>query len=79
VLVTNNASDFRKIYATTSLHAALVIIVPNVGRALQARLFRAALEAVPEPDDLVNSVLEVSIDGEEVTLDFYDLPEDPSA
>jgi len=77
VLVTNNASDFRKIYATTSLHAGLIIIVPNVGRALQATLFRAALEALAMPDDLVNRVLEVSIDGEDVTLDHYDLPPDP--
>ena len=30
VLVTNNASDFRKLYATTPLHAGLIIIVPNV-------------------------------------------------
>jgi predicted nuclease of predicted toxin-antitoxin system len=40
VLVTNNASDFRKIYATTALHAGLIIIVPNLGRAMQAELFR---------------------------------------
>jgi predicted nuclease of predicted toxin-antitoxin system len=79
VLVTNNASDFRKIYATTSLHAGLIIIVPNVGRALQATLFRAALEALSMPDDLVNRVLEVSIDGEDVTLDLYDLSRDPPA
>jgi predicted nuclease of predicted toxin-antitoxin system len=44
VLVTNNASDFRRLYATTALHAGLIVIVPNVGRALQAELFRAALE-----------------------------------
>lgn len=42
VLVTNNASDFRKLYATTP-------------------------------------VLEVGIDGEDVTLDLYDLPLHPSA
>ncbi|MBV9251480.1 MAG: DUF5615 family PIN-like protein [Acetobacteraceae bacterium] len=74
VLVTNNASDFRKIYATTALHAGLIIIVPNLGRAMQAELFRTALEAVTLPDDLVNRVLEVSLDGEEITLDLYDLP-----
>ncbi len=77
VLVTNNAGDFRKIYATTALHAGLIVIVPNVGRTLQARLFRAALEAMAMPTDLVNRVLEVSIDGEDVTLDLYDLPPDP--
>ena len=79
VLVTNNASDFRKIYATTALHAGLIVIVPNVGRALQSELFRAALEAVTMSGDLVNRVLEVAVEGDEVTLDLYDLPQDPPA
>ena len=46
VLVTNNASDFRKLYATQPLHAGLVIIIPNVRRAEQQRLFRGALDAL---------------------------------
>ena len=79
VLVTNNASDFRRIYATTQLHAGLIIIVPNVDRVLQCRLFRAALEALTMPDDLVNRVLEIGIDDDEVTLDVYDLPRSPPA
>jgi predicted nuclease of predicted toxin-antitoxin system len=79
VLVTNNASDFRKLYATTPLHAGLIIIVPNVDRGLQQLLFRAALEVIVTPNDLVNRVLEVGIDGEDVTLDLYDLPRRPSA
>lgn len=79
VLVTNNASDFPKLYATTPLHAGLIIIVPNVDQTLQKVLFRAALEAIFTPNDLVNRVLEVGIDGEDVTLDFYDLPLHPSA
>jgi predicted nuclease of predicted toxin-antitoxin system len=41
VLVTNNASDFRRLYATQPLHAGLVILIPVVGRVLQQRLFRA--------------------------------------
>ena len=79
VLVTNNASDFRKLYATTPLHAGLIIILPNVDRALQQELFRAALEAIVTPNDLVNRVLEIGIDGEDVTFDLYDLPRDPLA
>ncbi len=74
VLVTNNAGDFRKIYATTPLHAGLIVIVPNVDLVLQATLFRASLEAVTLPNDLVNRVLEVGIDGEDITLDLYELP-----
>lgn len=44
VLVTNNASDFRRLYAAEPLHAGLVIVIPVVGRALQRKLFRAALD-----------------------------------
>jgi predicted nuclease of predicted toxin-antitoxin system len=44
VLVTNNASDFRRLYAAQPLHAGLVILIPTVDRALQRKLFRAALE-----------------------------------
>jgi predicted nuclease of predicted toxin-antitoxin system len=58
VLVTNNASDFRRLYADELLHAGLVIIIPNVGRILQQQLF----------------LLEVNLDGDEVTFDAYDLP-----
>lgn len=74
VLVTNNASDFRGIYATTPLHAGLIIIVPNVNRVLQAQLFQAALDVVTQPNDLINRVLEVDIAGENITIDLYDLP-----
>ena len=74
VLVTNNASDFRGIYATTPLHAGLIIIVPNVNRVLQAQLFQAALDVVTLPNDLINRVLEVDIAGENITIDLYDLP-----
>jgi predicted nuclease of predicted toxin-antitoxin system len=35
VLVTNNASDFRRLYAAQPLHAGLVILIPAVSRALQ--------------------------------------------
>jgi predicted nuclease of predicted toxin-antitoxin system len=35
VLVTNNASDFRRLYAAELLHAGLVIIIPNIGRMMQ--------------------------------------------
>ena len=51
ILVTNNASDFRQLYAAQPLHAGLVILIP-----------------------VVNRVLEVDLDGGEVTLTLYDLP-----
>jgi predicted nuclease of predicted toxin-antitoxin system len=74
VLVTNNASDFRRLYATEPLHAGLVILIPTVSRHLQQKLFRAALDELVTIGEPVNRVLEVDIDGNEVTLALYDLP-----
>ena len=74
VLVTNNASDFRGLYATQPLHAGLVILIPVVNRVVQQRLFRAALDELAAIGEPVNRVLEIDLDGEEVTLTLYDWP-----
>lgn len=74
VLVTNNASDFQRLYAAEPLHAGLVILIPVVGRVLQQRLFKAALDELAVIGEPVNRVLEVDLDGEDVTLTLYDLP-----
>jgi predicted nuclease of predicted toxin-antitoxin system len=77
VLVTNNASDFRRLYTTEPLHAGLVILIPVVGRELQRKLFRAALDELAVTGEPVNRVLEVDLDGEEISLTLYDLSQDP--
>jgi predicted nuclease of predicted toxin-antitoxin system len=74
VLVTNNASDFRRLYARQPLHAGLVIIIPNVNRAMQRLLFRGALAELATLGEPINRVLEVDIDGDDVTFTLYDLP-----
>ena len=74
VLVTNNASDFRQLYAAQPLHAGLVVLIPVVGRAMQRSLFRAALDELTVIGEPVNRVLEVDLDGAEVTLTLYDWP-----
>jgi predicted nuclease of predicted toxin-antitoxin system len=74
VLVTNNASDFRRLYARQAIHAGLVIIIPQVNRAMQQRLFRGALAELATLDEPLNYVLEVDIDGDDVTFNLYDLP-----
>jgi len=74
VLVTNNASDFRRLYAAQPLHAGLVIIIPNVNRAVQRQLFQGALDELAIAGEPVNRVLEVDIEGDEVTFKLYDLP-----
>ena len=78
VVVTNNASDFRRLYATQPLHAGIVIIIPNVNRVEQPRLFLGALDELARSGEPVNRVLEVDIEGDEVTFKLYDLPADSS-
>jgi predicted nuclease of predicted toxin-antitoxin system len=74
ILVTNNAQDFRKLYATQPLHAGLVILLPNVGREVQKLLFSGALRQLVGVGEPINQVLEVDLDGEDVTFTLYDLP-----
>jgi predicted nuclease of predicted toxin-antitoxin system len=74
VLVTNNASDFRRLYAVSELHPGLVILVPNVARETQLRLFRAALARLRVIGELVNKALEVHFRGDDVIFDEYEWP-----
>jgi hypothetical protein len=73
--VTNNARDFRKLYAKERLHAGLVIIVPQVLHALQRELFVLILRELGGVQYLVNEVLEVTIDDDTAVLTRYLLPE----
>lgn len=74
VLVTNNAADFRKLYADESLHAGLVVLIPNVPTDLQKQLFEGAVGKLTEYGEPINHVLEVDIDGEHVIFELYELP-----
>jgi hypothetical protein len=74
VLVTNNASDFRRLYGQQPLHAGLIIIIPNVHRSIQRLLFRAAIAQLATTGEPNNRVLEVDIDGDDVSFNTYDLP-----
>lgn len=74
VLVTNSAADFRKLYADQSLHAGLVILIPNVTADLQKRLFKGAVDTLTAHGEPVNQVLEVDLDGEDMLFESYDLP-----
>jgi predicted nuclease of predicted toxin-antitoxin system len=72
IFVTNNAPDFRKLFAKEPLHAGLIIIVPSVPPEFQRRLFRATLDEIKEHEP-VNSVVEVNWDGRVITVDVFDL------
>ncbi|MFG1228599.1 DUF5615 family PIN-like protein [Xanthobacter wiegelii] len=72
--VTNNARDFRKLYAKEEIHAGLVIIVPQVSPARQRALFDTLLEAISTEAALVNEVIEIVEDVGEAVLFRYSLP-----
>lgn len=72
--VTNNARDFRKLYAKQELHAGLIIIVPQVLPVRQRELFDAVLEELVADDEFVNEVIEIAIEGEMAIITRYALP-----
>ena len=73
-LVTNNWVDFRPMVERLEVHPGIVVVLPNVRRERQMRLFAAALAAIGEHDpplDMINTVIEVDADG---TVVMYSLP-----
>lgn len=73
-MVTNNAGDFRRLFAAQTLHAGLVILIPNADRTMQCCLCAAALDQLALFGEPVNQVLEVDLGGDDVTFALYDLP-----
>ncbi len=76
ILVTNNAGDFRRIYAAQPLHPGLIIIIPNAGREMQKRLFIGVLEQLASLGEPINQILEADVDGEDVVFTLYNLSAD---
>ena len=74
IVVTNNASDFRKLYAAQPLHAGLIVLLPNTGREVHMRLFKYALELLAAKGEPINQVLEMGLDGQDMTFRLYSLP-----
>jgi predicted nuclease of predicted toxin-antitoxin system len=71
--VTNNRTDFLQLFAKMELHAGLVVLVPSVVPRLQRALFAAAIQYL-RGKDLVNFVIEVSLDHQVVRCTQYLLP-----
>lgn len=72
--VTNNARDFRKLYAREELHAGLLIIVPQVAPDKQRELFDALLEELGVGAAIVNEVIEIELEDGTAVISRYDLP-----
>jgi predicted nuclease of predicted toxin-antitoxin system len=71
--VTNNRVDFIQLFRKMELHPGLVVLVPNVVPVLQRALFEGAIQYLAGRD-LVNTVIEVSLEGETVRCAEYQLP-----
>ena len=63
VLVTTDRRDFLRLYSQLEVHNGLIIIVPTVSTAEQARLFGIALDVAEQQDSLVNLLIEVHVAG----------------
>jgi predicted nuclease of predicted toxin-antitoxin system len=70
--VTNNARDFRRLYAREPIHAGLIILIPNAPPATQRILLAAALDELA--GGLVNEALEISLQGAEIQITRYEMP-----
>jgi hypothetical protein len=71
--VTNNASDFRRLYQGQPLHAGLVIIVPNVAPAQQRELFAFVMANIADGPEPINEAIQIRIEGVEAVLERYPL------
>ena len=72
--VTNNARDFRRLFAREALHAGLVIVVPQVVPGRQRELFDAVLDEHATGGGFINEVLEIGLAGDEAVITRYGLP-----
>lgn len=70
IVVTNNARDFRAIYAALPLHPGLVVVLPAVRVAPQRRLFELVVKRLEREPDLVNKLLEIDLLGVITIVDF---------
>lgn len=71
--VTNNAKDFRRLYAKEAIHPGLLIIVPQVVPEMQRQLFEALVTQFGLDAQLINEVIEVEIVEGGVIINRYDL------
>lgn len=73
--VTNNRTDFIQLFGEMALHPGLIVLVPNAVPAMQRALFRAVIQYVAGRD-LVNTVIEVYLEGKTVRCVEYEFPPD---
>ena len=79
--VTNNARDFRKLFAREPIHAGLIIIVPQVTPSLQRErerereLFSLILSELDSVAALLNEAIEVTIEDGTAIISRFEIPQ----
>ena len=71
--VTNNRIDFIRLFSEMELHAGLIVIVPNVVPSVQRAMFQAAILYL-EGKELINSAIEVRLEGKAVKCVEHEIP-----
>jgi predicted nuclease of predicted toxin-antitoxin system len=73
ILVTNNAFEFRGRYQKLEVHPGVVFLIPTVSRLQQIELFAAALDAIDQSPDMMNTALDVTYARDHIRVDRYAL------
>lgn len=73
--MTNNRFDFLTLYKKETVHAGLVVIVPNVTPSRQHELFNAVLDHVGSRE-LLNTVIEVNFIQQRIECVEYSYPKE---
>ena len=71
--VTNNHFDSLALYGKESLHAGLIVLVPNVVPARQRELLKAVLDHIGS-QQRINSVVEVRFRDQQIECFEYSFP-----
>ena len=63
IMVTNDARDYRRLYARFVSHPGLVILLPSVGKARQVQLFEAVIDFIASETSIIDQLVEIDAAG----------------
>ena len=63
IVVTNNARDYRRIYARAPAHPGLVIVLQSLARGRQTAAFRGVIAFIEAQPSVVDQMVVVRRDG----------------
>jgi predicted nuclease of predicted toxin-antitoxin system len=59
IMVTNDARDYRRLYARFVSHPGLVIMLPSVTTPMQIRLFEAVIAYIAAEESILDQLVEI--------------------